>query len=689
MNSDKSLRFQQFFAVVVSVIIIILLVFYGYRPVSYNLSIGSVCNRDIYAPRSFIDSYQTEYRAIHQKNEVSAIFVRSEDIANENVEKVSRFFEFVRETRALRLDSDGLPNPNFADEVDALSERISDELGFVPDEVVMQDFISMTNSAFNLIENKSVAMAEIIMMENINTDNLQSSIDDQIDLFNEGNHSISTFSPSISAVLSGLLSPNSVFDQQATEEAAENAYLTAKNDPVIVDKGTKIVSSGEVITEHIYKNLVDLELIRSDSFDLVIIGRVACFEIVIAFATVVYLVNTRKHEFNDMKVVYTLVLTFLIPIAASVYLADVSTIMVVTLFFTTIAATYLGLSVGIVLSVAQVFMLWPLYSFDIEFLFVSFVGVLICSAIASNTKRSYNSAGLIIFPSLLCVVSSVAYNWLLGSTLNIFIQSAVWTGVSVMFSIVIAIGLMPIYELMSNTVSPVKLIELSQPGRPLLKRMFIEASGTYHHSMMVANLADSAAESIGADALLCKVAAYYHDIGKLENPRFFTENQSEGYNPHDEISTEESVAIITNHILDGAKLAKHYKLPEPIIRIIDEHHGTTYPAYFYFKAKKQAQENGEAEPNIDDFKYKGHIPSSRESAIVMIADTCEAAIRSMKLTDPQKIEETIRDLIKKKVDQDQLIKSGLSFDDLEKIIVSFRQAYAGTFHERIQYPNEK
>ena len=289
-------------------------------------------------------------------------------------------------------------------------------------------------------------------------------------------------------------------------------------------------------------------------------------------------------------------------------------------------------------------------------------------------------------PSAFCVLSAVCYNWLLGSTVNVFIESCVWIGVSAAFSIIIAIGLMPIYDLVSNAVSPVKLIELSQPGHPLLKRLFMEASGTYHHSIMVANLADAAAEAIGADALLCKVAAYYHDIGKLENPKYFTENQAEGVNPHDDIPLEESVSIITKHTEDGVKLARKHRLPDAIIRIIDEHHGTTYPAYFYNKAVKIAEENGLPAPDVNAFRYKGHIPSSKESALLMISDTCEAAVRSSKLEDLDAIEALIRKLIKSKIDQDQLISSGLSFDDLEKIIAAFRHVYAGVFHERIKYP---
>ena len=246
---------------------------------------------------------------------------------------------------------------------------------------------------------------------------------------------------------------------------------------------------------------------------------------------------------------------------------------------------------------------------------------------------------------------------------------------------------MPIYELISNTASPVKLIALSQPGQQLLKRLFLEASGTYSHSMMVANLSDSAAEAIGADALLCKVASYYHDIGKLENPEYFTENQHDGINPHDSLPIMKSVEIITAHPENGIKLGRKEHLPQAILDIIDEHHGTTYPGYFYNKALNEAKAKGLEEPSIENFRYRGHIPSSMESAIVMLADTTEAAVRSMNLHDPKSAEDLIRKLVKAKIEQDQLINSGLSFDDIEKVILAFKQVYAGLFHERIKYPD--
>ena len=678
--------FQQIFVTILSVIIIVLLVFYGYRPVSYDLSVGSVSNIDIYAQRSFIDTYQTEYEAVIAKNSVSPIFIRSEELSNNSITNVELFFSILREARYHRFNMYGVVADDWDETLAQMRAQLASEFTNMPDDNTLDAFLTMSTSTFNFIEDKSVSMAEIIMMDNVNSDTLTLEIDSRVQQFNENYFEFASYSDAIHNILKCLLTPNSVFDSDATDEAGENAYITAMNAPITVDNGTKIISAGDVVTEHTYQCLIDLELVRSDTTDLLILVRIAAYIVILSLIMIIYFVRKDSDRFPDMRIFYMIIITFIIPILASVYLAEFSAIIIVTLFFTAIVSTYMGTRNGIVLSVIETLMMWPLYNFDPEFVYVSVVGIVVTASIAGKKNRTYNSASLIILPALACVLSVVSYNAIFSTTLQSFIESGVWTGVSAILSIILAIGVMPIVELFSKVVSPVKLIELSQPGNPLLKRLFLEAPGTYSHSMMVASLADAAADAIGADSLFCRVASYFHDIGKLENPNFFTENQSDGYNPHNDLPVMESVSIITSHTKDGVKLARKYHLPETFVNVIEEHHGTTYPGYFYYKACKEAEEQGLPAPNVDEFRYEGRIPSTRESAVVMISDTAEAAIRSNKLTDVNEIEKLIRRLIKDKIDQDQLVNSGLSFDDLEKIVNAFKQVYAGTLHERIQYP---
>ena len=683
---NKTSMFQKAVVSILCGALIILLVFYGYRPVSYDLSVGSVSNRDIYAQRSFIDSYQTEYEAVLAKNSVTAIFIRSDDLSQQSINNVELFYSIVKEARNNRLDEYGMPSSNWEDTVQLMKTELAQEFTTAPDDQAVDAFLSMSSSAFNLLWDKSVSIAEIIMMDNVNTDTLTSAIDARIEIFNENYSEFSSYSDAMRSVLVSVMLPNSVFDSDATEEAGENAYITVMNSPITVEKGTKIISAGDVVTDHMYQNLVDLELVRSDTSDMLILVRIAAYIMVLAITMTVYFKRKDSKRLKDMRLYYVLVFTFIIPIVASIYLSELSALMIITLFFTTIAATYLGARESIVFSVIEALMMWPLYSFDAEYIFVTIIGIVITATIAGKVNRAYNSASLIIMPSLSCVAAVIVYNAIFAQPLSSYIESVVWTGVSALLSIILAIGIMPIVELFSRVVSPVKLLELSQPGNPLLKRLFMEAPGTYSHSMMVSSLADAAADAVGADALFCRVASYFHDIGKLENPMYFTENQTEGYNPHDNLTVDESVRIITSHTVDGVKLAHKYHLPDSFIEIIEEHHGTTYPGYFYHKACSEAEASGLPAPDIEDFKYKGRIPTTKESAIIMIADTCEAAIRSNKLSDANEIEKLVRKLIKGKIEQDQLVSSGLSFDDLEKIILAIKQVYAGSLHERIQYP---
>ena len=689
MSNNKSVKpqFHQIISLVLAALTIVFLVFTGSLPTSYDYEVGSIANQDIYAPRTFADSYETERRAVVARNTVEDIFVRSDKQSEECIDRVDDFFDLTEQQRQVVIQSRNTSSPlSAAEAASQLAASVDQTLNVKIEPENIAVFFEMSNSTFTYIREKTTGLAELIMLGDVNEAVLSSKIEEQINSFREANPSYSKYADAMSVVLSSTLEPNTVFDEKATADSANNAYIAVLNDPVMIDKGSRLVESGSIIDEHIYSNLVELELIRDSSFNLVILIRAAFYVLIIAACALVYLNIERKKLKISMPIFYMLLVTFLITIGASVYLSTISSLLCIVIFFAAVCAMYLGTQDGIILSVLNLLFVWPMYSFDPEMFFISLVGIVLCSIFAGRTDRIINNAALIFFPTLATIGASISYNFLIGNARTEFLNSLIYTFVSCIASLVAAIGLSPIYELISNAASPVKLISLSQPGQHLLKRLFLEATGTHSHSMMVANLADSAAEAIGADALLCKVAAYYHDIGKLENPEYFTENQHDGINPHDKLTVMESVAIITKHPEDGVKLAKKERLPNAIVKIIDEHHGTTYPSYFYRKAVEDAKARGLEPPDINNFKYRGHVPSSRESAIVMLADTCEAAVRSMKTTDVSSAEQLIRALIKDKIDQDQLSNSGLSFDDLEQIVVAFKQVYAGVFHERIKYP---
>ena len=690
MSSTKSAKpkIHQIITLALSALTIIIMVFYGSLPVSYDYEVGSIANQDIYAPRTFADTYETQRRAIVARDTCEDVFVRSDKQSQDCIDHVDDFFDLTEQVRKNVQSRTNQTPLKPSEAAYQLSVNVEQTLGveIAPDDIVVFFDASMSNTTFTYIREKTTSIAELIMLGDVSDAVLPVKISEQINNFSGSSPSYSKYADAMTVVLTAILEPNTVYDEKATADSANNAYIAVINEPVMIEKGTKLVEAGAIVDEHVYSNLVELELIRDTSFNIVIFLRVALYVIIIAACAVVYLNIERKKLKVETPVFYLLIITFLTTIGASVYLSSLSTMLCIVIFFTAVCSTYLGTQNGIILSVANLLFVWPMYGFDPEVLFINLVGIILCAIFAGRTDRIINNAALIFFPTIGTIATSLAYNFLIGNARTEYLNSLVFTFISTIASLVAAIGLSPIFELVSNAASPVKLIALSQPGQQLLKRLFLEASGTHSHSMMVANLADSAAEAIGADSLLCKVAAYYHDIGKLENPEYFTENQHGGVNPHDSLTVMESVAIITKHPEDGVKLAKKERLPNAIIKIIDEHHGTTYPSYFYRKAVEDAKARGLEPPDVNNFRYRGHIPSSRESAVVMIADTCEAAIRSTKTTDVESAEKLIRVLIKDKIDQDQLINSGLSFDDIENIVIAFKQVYAGVFHERIKYP---
>src|SRR5690606_19757299 len=245
------------------------------------------------------------------------------------------------------------------------------------------------------------------------------------------------------------------------------------------------------------------------------------------------------------------------------------------------------------------------------------------------------------------------------------------------------IGLFPYLESIFGITSSIRLLELSNPNQPLLRKLLMEAPGTYHHSMIVGNLAEAAAEAIGGDSLITRVGAQYHDIGKTKRPYFFIENQYGGENPHDKIAPSLSTLILTSHVKDGVDMAKQYRLPECVIDFIREHHGTTLARYFYHKAV----ENAKGEPcDENDFRYPGPKPQTRESAVVLLADSVEAAVRTLRQPTPGRIEGLVRKIVKDHLADGQLDESNLTLRDLDKIADAFVKVLTGIYHKRIDYP---
>jgi putative nucleotidyltransferase with HDIG domain len=229
-----------------------------------------------------------------------------------------------------------------------------------------------------------------------------------------------------------------------------------------------------------------------------------------------------------------------------------------------------------------------------------------------------------------------------------------------------------------------RLMDLASPDQPLMKELISKAPGTYSHSVIVGNLANAAALDIGADAHLARVASYYHDIGKLKRSNFFVENQPLGFNGHGNLKPNLSALVITAHVKEGVELGREYGLPQEVIDIIKQHHGTSLVRYFYARALEQGSQKDAATERR--FRYPGEKPQSKEAALVMLADAVEAAAKAMEKPTPVKLEQLIRAIIEERLEDGQLSESDLTLEDLEKISKSFVRVLSGMYHERVEYP---
>lgn len=304
--------------------------------------------------------------------------------------------------------------------------------------------------------------------------------------------------------------------------------------------------------------------------------------------------------------------------------------------------------------------------------------------IVRNIYRRIDMVFVSLLLSLLNVMFIVLFKVIFNDDFSDMVKVCGGVAFNGFISGILALGFLTPLELMFNTASVFRLIDLSDLNNPIMRRMLLTASGTYSHSMLVASLAESACREIGANSLVARVGSYYHDIGKMDQSEYFVENQGGGENKHNEINPSLSVSVIRSHVKKGIEKAHQIRLPQQIVDIIAEHHGNSLIAYFYNEAKKK-------DPSVspEDFSYNGMPPSTREAAVVMLADTVEAACRTLDNPSVTRLDKFIQKLISCKIEQHQLDNCPLTFRDITLIHDSFVQLLAGYYHSRIEYPEQK
>lgn len=493
----------------------------------------------------------------------------------------------------------------------------------------------------------------------------------------------------IPALLEQVIVPNLVVDEAATEIAKLNAQEAVKPYKVTFQKGEKIVFEGEPVTR------LKRDALREAGYNVYELNwqGILSVYILVLFLTIIYLAYLKFFEkdfleprylaLSSMMSIIACSIAVLLPTGFSPYILPIPAIII-------ISAIFLNPRIAFLLSSLTLVVLTVGMQYETQFLIVftilAIIGMITISKIKYTRRFDLIKAGFHLGVAGVLTMMSLYFidKCLIDVNNYLILKNCIFLFANSIISSIAALGLSPILESTFHIITPYGLAELGDHNQPLLKRLQIEAPGTYHHSLMVSTLCEAAAEAIGANPILARVGAFYHDIGKLKRPLFFVENQSyfSIENPHNTLNPRLSKMVITAHPKDGVDLAKEYGLPSIINDFILQHHGEGIAKYFYNQA---VQEEGAENVKEEQFRYTGPKPNRKETAILMLADAVESAVRAMKGATVDQIENIIDKIIVERLNDGQLADSPLTLKDLKVIASTFSRILRGMQHNRIKY----
>ncbi len=695
-----------------------------------HLTVGSVVTDEIIAPFDFEvlkNLSELEQERLQARESTHPVFVRNDSIARFNLEQFNRDWAVIQST-ALAISQDNFTLPMtgtlLRDSLESelplsldsaawlfLSKTTIDPVRnrqfFKPLRQVIQDIfsqgiLSVSPRIIQLPDGKITVIEQgeeltIDIGEFLALGSAKAEVLNQLKIFFTADdpQPFDTLRMAYELIIP-FLEPNIIYDAVETEKRRDHAVANVPTVKGLVLKNERIVDSNIRLTQDHLDKLRSLEAKEAElvrvkggfQFLAPILGRVLLVVglILLLGGILHYLGHSIASELRRMIV---LSLILILPVVAAslmmhqanlspIYL-PITAVVIVSVFLFNIT-TAVGVSIGASILVSAVAGFgFPTF---ILCLFPSLVAVI--SVQGSQTRAQIMKAAIPIGAAYL--MSIVMLNLLQYSFgMEMLAEMAVGAANAVV-SPILAMGLLIPFELLSGITSDLTLLELSDLNRPLLRKLAQEAPGTYHHSILVGNLSEAAAEEIDANPLLVRVASYYHDVGKMDIKKYFIENQAEGDNIHDILAPETSVSYLKEHVTRGLAIAKKYRIPKLVRDFIPQHHGPNIIPYFYHKALKQSNSK-----NIDKEKYRypGPKPQSREACIVMLADVVEASARSLKNPTADDIEKAINQAIDLRIEENQLDDSDLTLKDIRKIRDAFARVLSGVVHQRIEYPDSE
>ena len=651
-------------------------------PTAYNFTVGEVARFDVKVPRDMENRAQTlrnqeeaGLRAVIEAQNNPENYEINQAVILSVEQKITALFTFIKE------------KINFNSEDETSQAITSEELRVLLDDNwqvhlptrVVAEIMAATLEEYEMFIKETTRIVVKQMNQRITDDNLPEIRDQLRNLFEDSD--IKENLREAAYLIGGqVLTPNLKLNQEKVEQAKQEAIKEVE--PVLVKAGEIIISDGTIVRPEHIQLLKDLGLYR-EGLDFKSLSGLGIILFALLALLGVYLYKYGRNVIlseNKLALLCSVlvVVTFITKILSFVQwnlAAYLSPIALGGILVTILLDSRIGTITVLVLSVITVIV----HNSLVVAALCLIGGVVAILSVSQVSQRGeLMRAGFIVGGTNVLVM--IAFGLLQGdTTLIIHSYLGILNG---LISSIITIGSLPYFESIFNITSGIRLLELSNPNQPLLRRLLMETPGTYHHSILVGNLAEAAAEAVGADGLLARVGSTYHDLGKLKRPYFFAENQFGIDNPHDKIAPSLSTLIITSHVKDGIELARENKLPDVVIDFIAQHHGTDLVKFFYHRAKENDGENIQEK----DFRYPGPKPQTKETAIVSLADAVEAAVRSLVKPTPGKIEALVRKIIRDRLDDGQLDESDLTFKDLNKIAEAFVKVLNGIYHARVEYP---
>jgi len=656
---------------------------------------GQICSKDILSPGDFefVDLEATQN--LKEKASKSIKEVYDLNLANiENVEKqIDSLFSKIKEYQEKINDSSKDAITNIIDtntrlkddELNEMAKEINNNLRLYINEEVIAGCLQLDNLSLEKIRVDIKSSMRKIMEQGIKKDDLGNAEKQLIREISE--ISLDHHDALIaSEIATSLLLPSLFLNEEDTEKRRQEAISSVGNIKNTIQKGQIIIRKGEVVTSEdiAILNALGLKNPRINFSNIIGIIMITALFLSVFFFYLNYFYPDIYENIN--KLILLSIISIFIVLLAKIF-GQVSGYLIPMASSSMLIALSFSPNIAILLTVILSLLIGFIPGGGLNYILVSIIsGIVAIYSIQKATQRSsLTRAGLLIAGVNIIAISALGL--INNEEYYLILQNNFLGVLNGFLAVILTIGILPFLESYFDITTSFKLMELSNPNQPLLKKMILEAPGTYHHSIVVGNLSETAAEEIGGNGLLARVGAIYHDIGKIKRPYFFTENQEAYKNIHDEMEPSLSALVIASHVKEGIELAKKNKLPKDITDIISQHHGTNLITYFFHRALK---ENGLANDAVaeENYRYSGPKPQTKETGIILLADSLEAATRSLTNPTATRIKTLVKEIIQKNLENGQLEECDLTLKDLDKIGDSFSRILTGMFHTRVEYPDD-